>query len=204
MTRARHVFSTYLTEQEEAQLWRALRADDGWLARRDLALFRLLRHTGIRIGSACALTVDDARQALREGTLQIRDAIAKGGRGYPVPVSRKARAALMALLGLRRERGLPALPEAALLCPRKRAGAGLTPRAVQMRLEYWRRRAGLTVPVTPHWFRHTLAKRMVQRSVAREPLRFVAGALGHRSLDSTAIYTRPDREELAQAMEEAG
>ena len=51
-------------------------------------------------------------------------------------------------------------------------------------------RAGFPAEWTgTHLLRHTAASRMHQRGV---PLKSVADVLGHRSIDTTAIYTRVD------------
>ena len=60
----------------------------------------------------------------------------------------------------------------------------------------------LKVPVSPHWFRHTLAKRMMKHSTSRDPRGVVQSVLQHRSIDSTLVYTRPDREEVERALSE--
>lgn len=198
-----HSFTRYLTRTEERQLFAELRRYNTWTARRDLALFRLLRATGIRVASLCGLTTADARRALRDHRLTLQDAIAKGGRGYDLHASRKARAALLQLLALRRQRGLPEDPDAPLLCHARGQGAGLTPRNVQLRMRHWGRAAGLAVPASPHWWRHTLAKRLLETSTSSNPLAIVGTALGHRDINSTLIYTRPDREEVDAAMENA-
>jgi site-specific recombinase XerC len=70
-------------------------------------------------------------------------------------------------------------------------------------MAHWREHTGLPVEASPHWLRHTLAKRIIARSTARNPLGVVQHALGHHSLNSTGIYTAPDRDELARALEEA-
>ena len=51
-------------------------------------------------------------------------------------------------------------------------------------------RAGLPIEWTgTHLLRHTAASRMHQRGA---PLKSVADVLGHRSIDTTAIYTKVD------------
>lgn len=195
-------FERYLTEADERRLLAEAGRYGDVYSRRDRLWMQLLRHTGIRVGSLSGLTVADATEALRSGYLDVRADIAKGGRGYRVHVNKKALAALKGLLALRREMGHAALPEGALVMGRKHAG--LSVRQFQERMALWVKRAGLPVAATPHWWRHTLAKRVIARSTANNPLPIVQAALGHRNLGSTGIYVRPDREEVAQALEEAG
>jgi site-specific recombinase XerD len=58
------------------------------------------------------------------------------------------------------------------------------------------KRAGLDDRWTgTHVLRHTAATRMLRAGVS---LKEIADVLGHRSLDTTAIYAKVDREALAQ------
>lgn len=197
----RKVFERYLTLQEERQLLRTVAKHGDVLARRDAAWMALLRQTGLRVGALAGLTVLDARTALTGGRLHSRPEISKGERGYEIYLNKKARAALGELLRLRREQGHGDHPDAPLCMSRKRLA--LSVRSYQARMRLWVGLAGLDVAASPHWWRHTLSKRLMQQSTARDPLAVVQAALGHVSRNSTAIYTRPDREEIAQAMEEA-
>ncbi|MFP4615550.1 MAG: tyrosine recombinase XerC [Thiohalorhabdus sp.] len=194
----RQTFRRYLTPAEERQLLNTVGQFKDLRAQRDHAWLRLLRQTGIRVGGLARLTVDDARRALRERELYVRG---KGGRHYRVATNRKARQALQDLLRIRKELGHPERPDDALVMSRK--GRGLSVRSYQDRLKHWREVAGLQEAVSPHWLRHTLAKRLIKQSTAEQPLLIVQRALGHTALTSTAIYTQPDKEDMAQAMEEA-
>ncbi len=195
-------FGRYLRPHEERQLLRTVRRCDDVLARRDYEWMRLLRHTGLRIGTLTGLTVGHADEALRTGYLTYEAEIAKRGIGGRIYLNRQARAAIKGLLKIRREMGHANVPDAPLVMSRKRRG--LSVRSCQARMRQWVEAAGLDVAATPHWFRHTLAKRILATSTAREPLRIVQAALGHRNISSTAVYTRPDRDEVARAIEEAG
>jgi site-specific recombinase XerC len=201
MTYQRAVFNRYLKRDEEKQLLSYVGQFGDIQARRDHAWMRALRHLGIRIGSMVAVTVDDARDAVAHQRLQVHSKFAKNGRGYTVPVNRDARAALRDLLKIRREQGQSAIGAEALVMSRK--GQGLAVRSYQARMRKWVRAAGLDVEATPHWFRHTLAKRVMAQSTADDPRGIVAGALGHADLRSTAVYTMPDREDVARGLEEA-
>jgi site-specific recombinase XerD len=197
----RVVFERYLTEAEERQLMSYVGGLASLLARRDHAWMRLLRQTGIRVGSLAGLTVFDARQALKSHQIACEPDHAKGGRGYYAHANRRALQALRDLLSIRRELGHAEIPEAPLIMSRNHRGMSV--RSFQARMRQWTRAAGLEVEASPHWFRHTLAKRLVARSTARDPLGIVQHALGQSARSSTAIYTFPDREDLELAMEEA-
>jgi site-specific recombinase XerD len=70
-------------------------------------------------------------------------------------------------------------------------------------MKHWVMMSGLDISVTPHWFRHTCAMRIMNNSTSRNPLRMVTAALGHRSINSAMTYTQPSKEEVALALEEA-
>lgn len=197
----RRVFERYLKESEERQLFTTLRQFGDLQARRDHAWMRLLRQTGIRVGSLAALTVHDAQLALATKRLALRAESAKGGHGYDVPVNTKARAALKDLLKVRREQGHAPMPDAPLIMSRNHRGMSI--RSFQARMRKWVAAAGLQVEASPHWFRHTLGKRIMERSTSGDPRAIVQHALGHHNIMSTCVYTGPDRDDLDRAMEEA-
>ena len=65
-------------------------------------------------------------------------------------------------------------------------GQPLTSRAVQRVIRVAGERAGITKRVTPHVLRHSYATHLLE---AGTDLRMIQTLLGHRSLQSTAIYT---------------
>lgn len=197
----RQVFNRYLTEAEEKRLMNHVRSIDSPFAKRDLHWMTLARQTGLRIASIAGLTVGDANEALAARQLTVRAEIAKGENGYSMPLNTAAQAALRALLRQRRELKLDTAPDAPLIWSRQTQR--MTVRQLQKRMEHWVQAAQLSVKATPHWWRHTLAKRVMARSTASNPLRIVQAVLGHHSLDSTAVYTLPDREQIALDLEAA-
>ncbi len=195
----RAVFDRYLTIAEERQLLATVAGRAGVYAARDHAWMRLLRHTGIRVGSAARLTCADVREALRSGYLYVRPIKrSPGGRIY---LNRRARQSLTDLLRVRREMGHGEQPEAPLIMSREHAGMSV--RSFQHRMRYWVREAGLQVDASPHWWRHTLAKRLMRQSTAADPRGIAQRALLHAHITTSAIYTGPDREDYEMAMEEA-
>jgi len=195
------VFSRYLTEQEEKQLLSHVGSLADLLARRDYYWMKLLRQTGIRVGALAGLTVDDAREALRTNHLPLNPEHAKRGKGGQVFCNAVAANALRDLLAVRREQGHAEEGSAPLIMSRNHRGISV--RSIQARMQHWVKAAGLDVQASPHWFRHTLAKRIMKRSTAKNPLPIVQGVLGHASPSTTLIYAGPDREEMEQAMREA-
>jgi integrase/recombinase XerC len=83
-------------------------------------------------------------------------------------------------------------------------GAGtataLTPHAVQKLIRKYAYHAKLE-GVTPHRLRHTFSRRFLEES---GDLVMLNRLLGHRRLETTAIYTQPTLEEMAEALERQG
>lgn len=197
----RKTFDRYLTPDEEKQLLGHVGKFRDFLARRDHAWMRLARHTGLRIGSIALLDIDDARAALEQGFLRVRNEIAKRGHGYDVRLTAPAREALEDLLLIHRKMRNERKPcDALILC---RRGHRITVRSLQARMAGWVCDAGLAVAASPHWFRHTFAKRIIKKSEASDPFTIAQFALGQSSRASTAVYTMPDREDMAAALERA-
>jgi len=194
-------FDRYLTEAEERDLLATIRRTAGLLAERDHAWVRLMRFTGIRVGALSRLTCSDARRALADGRLTLRAEIQKRKRGHSLYLSRQADAALRDLLRIRRAMGFFESDGAPLVMSQK--GNSMSVRSYQDRLGNWGRDAGLGLDVSPHWLRHTFAKRLVARSEARDPRAVAQAALGHAERSSTDIYIRPDREQIERDIQRA-
>ena len=79
-------------------------------------------------------------------------------------------------------------------------GTALTPRAVQKLVAKYSYHAKLE-GVTPHRLRHTFSRRFLEDS---GDLVMLNRLLGHRRLETTAIYTQPTLEEMAEALERSG
>ena len=191
-------FHRYMTEAEEKLLFSTVKQTAGIYAERDHAWMRLLRATGIRVGALSQLTCHHARQALATGHLQLGADIQKGEVAHTLFVTKAANKALRDLLRLRKTMGHGELPDAPLILSRNHNGLSI--RSFQSRLQMWRGKAGLISDVTPHWFRHTVAKRIMKNSTAQDPRGVVQGVLGHKSSRSTSIYTQPDKEDVEDAM----
>jgi len=198
---SRTYFKEYLTTQEERRLFRALGGRSGPTAARDLAWMQALRYTGVRIDAFSRLTVRHALQVVKTYYLTLEPAIQKRRQGHSIYVCRRGRQAFDRLLKIRRRQGHGLDPDAPLVLSRK--GGPLSVRGYQDRCSYWDREAGLNVGLSPHWFRHTLAKYLMKHSEAKDPQLIVMAALGHSDRRSTDIYTWPDKEDMELELERA-
>jgi len=156
------------------------------LAVRDRAIMELFYSSGLRLAELVGLGLTDVD--LVDRTARV---LGKGAKTRIVPVGRKACEAIRAWL---RERGaLAGIDETALFVGRN--GDRLKSRAVQLRIAYWARRAGLPSRVYPHLFRHSFATHLLESS---KDLRGVQELLGHADISTTQVYTHLDFAHLAR------
>ena len=188
-----HVYQPLgLHEAEVHALLRVAGASPHGLARRNYALVQLMVHTGVRVSEVAALSVGDLVLYDRSGVLCIRDG--KGRKARIVPLNATARRALRLYLETRQTP-----PSTAPLWTSKR-GTPMTIRATQAVITALARRAHLTrVRVSPHTLRHSFALTYLKQNPGK--LVELATLLGHDSLDTTALYTRPSTEDLAADLE---
>jgi len=199
------VLHRFLTEAEERRLFSELRRTAGVAAERDIEVMNLMRASGIRVGAMVRFTVSDARLAVATREIVLRAEIQKRAKAHSMLCTKRARLALVRLLKLRKAHGKSMAPDAPLLFGREGAGdKPMSERALEYRFKFWAKKAGLPSGFSPHWLRHTLGQRIVQDSTADNPLQIAADVLGHEDINTTRIYTRPTREHVAMALQEAG
>ena len=171
-----------VTDDDLQRLLDAIEKDRSSAARRDLALVRTLSESGLRLGSAIGLNVEDL-------DLESREAMVRQAKGH--------------------HRQIAVLPK--VLCDHLRehlgdrtsgplfatgSGKRISTRQAQRRLAYWADKAG-TRPLSAHSFRHGFAMRLYRKT---GDIHLVQQALGHRSIVSTLVYARSDRSRLAEAI----
>ncbi len=153
---------------------------DASLPLRDRAIVLLLARLGMRSGEVRQLQLEHVDWA--QGAIHIR--LGKARRERVLPLPEDAGAALVDYL--RQERP-PCSDRTIFLrsCPPHKP-LGSIAEIVKRVLK----KAGITgAGVGAHHFRHTVATHMVRQGV---PFKDVADVLGHRKLDSTAIYAKLD------------
>jgi integrase/recombinase XerC len=202
-----------LADKEQAALLRAARCSRHPI--RDEAIITLCLQTGVRVGEICGLCWGNISMDERSGWLRVEGG--KGNKYRQVPLSITARRILWRWAtnqyGLAHEE-TPSKREswsqqhadilrswiaANIAVPvfTSQKGGGIRPRTVQQLISQIASHAKLT-GVTPHTLRHTFATDLVNKGVA---ITIVSQLLGHSSLASTYIYTKPNRQELSSAVE---
>jgi integrase/recombinase XerD len=144
------------------------------------ALVETLYATGLRVSELVSLPVKVATR--EERYFNVRG---KGGKDRIVPLSPKAKAALLDWAAIRNKR--PDLADSPFLFPAD-SESGYLPRQVFARdLKSLAARAGIAAAkVSPHVLRHAFASHLLQNGA---DLRAVQQLLGHADISTTQIYT---------------
>lgn len=181
-----------LKEPEVHALLRVAGESQYGLAKRNYALVQLLLQTGLRVSEMAALCLADLKLRERTGSVRIRQG--KGRKEREVPLNASARRALRSYLEARGT--FP--PEAPLFVSGR--GGPLAVRSIQHAIAQLARRAKISrIRVSAHTLRHTFALHYLQQNPGK--LVALACLLGHDSLDTTALYTRPSVDDLADDLE---
>lgn len=147
---------------------------------RNRVLLRLLYAAGLRVSEICGLKWRDLQAREEAGQITV---YGKGGKTRVVLLSSETWADLMTL-----PHGLT--PDSPLFTSRKGKGH-LSPVHVHRLVRTASDRAGVDLPVSPHWLRHSHASHALDRGC---PVHLLQSTLGHASLATTSRYThaRPD------------
>src|SRR6185436_13847922 len=147
--------------------------------KRDRAMFRTMLGLGLRVGSVVSLDVEDLD--LAAASLNVRTL--KNSDRDTVFLPPDLVTLLRAYLGDRKS---------GPLFPRTN-GERIGVRQVALRLETSTMRTGIERQISPHALRHAFAMRMY---VATGDVLLVSRLMLHRSLASTAIYSRPSEQRV--------
>lgn len=153
------------------------------IGRRDYAVILMLLRLGLRRGEVSGLRLDDIDW--RAGELVV---VGKGGRRDRLPLPTDVGEAIAAYL----ERGRPSSDRRQVFLRARAPFEPIAAGTVASTVRRACRRAGVP-EVGSHRLRHTVACEMAKAQV---PLVEIAQVLGHRSLQSTAIYARVDLDQL--------
>jgi len=155
-----------------------------WITARDAAVLALLYGSGLRISEALGLK---RKHATGADSLTVTG---KGNKARMVPVLPQVNKLIADYVALC-PYDLP--PDGPLFVGAR--GGPLSPRIVQLAMEWLRGALGLPDSATPHALRHSFATHLLSRG---GDLRAIQELLGHASLSTTQIYTAVDSERLLE------
>lgn len=163
----------YLTLEEIKQLFEATIHNPQWHYR-DQAILACLYHLGLRVGEACDLKVEDIH--LENNILLVRTSKTGHARQLPIPVN--AVAIFKNYL------------ENSYLQPNDYFLQGineqLNKQVISRVLNKLKSKTRIQKRIYPHLLRHSIATQLLQNGMEIEK---ISQFLGHRSLESTQIYT---------------
>ena len=174
-----------LTVPEVESLLKAPRGEKP-VAVRDRALLELAYATGLRVSELVKLTLEEVD--LEEDLVRC---FGKRSRERVAPFGGKAKRALVHYLEGARAHFLRDRSERAVFLTR--LGRRFSRMGYWKLLEGYRLSAGLERPISPHTLRHSCATHLLEGGC---DLRVVQEFLGHRSIETTRIYTHLDRNYL--------
>lgn len=150
------------------------------IAIRQYVIAMFLLNTGLRVSELCDLKFSD----LKNGVITVK--WGKGAKRREVPMNEQARDALEMWLQVRKS------DSDYIFSTRGR----MTRQLVQFHLSGLGKRLGFRL--TPHLLRHTFGKRLADKGI---PLDRIAKLMGHSDINTTAIYTMPNLDDLRRAVE---
>ncbi len=175
-----------LSQSEVRRLLKTLKAETTLIAKRDHLMFTLLLSTGTRLSSLVALNVEDVD--LAQGSLRIKG---KNGAEQFVFLSSRLKELLKAHISSH-----TAIGREPLFISNR--GNRIGTRQVQLRFDYWLKKAKITRHYTVHSFRHSFASRLYEKT---GDLRLTQRALGHKRITTTEIYLHIADAKLKRAVQ---
>lgn len=156
---------------------------------RDRAVFELTYATGVRCSELINITMQDIDMLNKK--IRIKG---KGNKQRMVLFGSKAASSLEQYCKL--ERALQLDPENKQnFLFLNRNGTQITTRSVQRIFAMFRKFLNIERKLTPHKIRHSFATHLLQQGVN---LRIIQELLGHKTINSTEIYTHVSSEQLAK------
>ena len=167
---------------------------------RNLFIFNLLIHTGLRINEALNLDLSDFEQGINTNRLYVKG---KGEKERYLPIELNSTFFQIYEEGFVYNfaeryftlRNKTKTSNCALFISKR--GDRLTSRYVQKKLQELRLSANLNKNVTPHKLRHTFATHLLKNGTN---IRLVQELLGHSSISTTQIYTHSNSKDLDEAI----
>ena len=177
----------WLTRTQQNKL---LRHVEQYGNKRDTAIVKILLNTGLRVSELCDVKWAHITISDRKGKLLVN--AGKGCKYRELPLNKDARLSLYNL-----DYTINAGSDVFVF---KGQRGKLGPRGVQLMLNRLRFPDDLGA-ISPHQFRHTFCKNLVDAGISLEK---VASLAGHERLDTTKLYCQPSFDDLSEAVEKIG
>ena len=189
---------TYLPIDDMFRLLASVKTDT-LLGLRNRAMFETLYSTGIRVSELAGLDVQDID--FHEHVIRVKG---KGGHERMVPIGKTALASIETYRERIAGKDRDARSKAEMVSGGplflNKFNTRLSVRSIARILAKTILECGITIPVSPHAFRHTFATHMLD---AGADLRVVQELLGHKSLSTTQKYTHVSIDRLMEAYDKA-
>jgi integrase/recombinase XerC len=154
---------------------------------RNIAIVKVLLHTGLRIKELCNLKWKHVTITNRKGNIIVN--YGKGNKSRDIPLNKSARLAFESI----NYKANVGRDNKVFIGQR----GTLTPRGVQLMLKRVLANTDLA-DISPHDLRHSFCKNLVDSGVSLEKIAMLAG---HESLDTTKIYCYPSHADLTEAVD---
>lgn len=183
----------YFTEKEKERFLTEIELSGNM---RDRMIAKLFFATGLRLSelnSLCIEKVRDKETGLMKHYLEV---VGKGNKERTLPLKAEVQQELKNFLEWKHQAGESLHPNAPLFCnplTKKR----LSNRAIQFRVNYYSKKAGLERLFSPHAFRHTVGFQLGKKGIS---IQVIKKLLGHSNINTTAIYVEPDLDQMSQAL----
>ena len=167
---------------------------------RDHLLLAIALGTALRAHELLALDVADVLDADGRARRRVRLRVFKRSAADPAPqeivLPELLRRKLEHFVGWKRRRGESVAPDAPLFVSRR--GRRLSSRQLRRLVHVWQERAGASVNLNVHAFRHSACTNLYR---ATKDIRLTQRFARHKSLRSTTRYTHPTDDDLLRAVE---
>lgn len=164
---------------------------DDFISVRDKAIIELFYSSGLRLAELAGLQMADID--LKAALVTVTG---KGNKTRIIPIGAKAIEALTNWLTHRAIVNRRQIDDLFL----SRQGTAISHRNIQLRMNHWQKKQGITQSIHPHKLRHSFASHLLQSS---GDLRAVQEFLGHSDISSTQVYTHLDYQHLAAVYDKA-
>ena len=144
---------------------------------RNQAILMLLYASGMRVSELCGLRWRDLQPNGNQGQITV---FGKGDLTRAIQLPESVWNLVNALRPLTAALNDPVFPSR-----KAKTGGVLRPLAILRIVRNAARRAGIELPVSPHWFRHAHASHALDRGA---PIHLVQATLGHASVNTTGRY----------------